>query len=172
MSRCAQTETLLDVVFAAAELSDGQIDHATECAECARSLAQARRFEDELHRAGTDLTPESLAPALAMSPVATESTGGSRVGSPYRWAGAGVAAAIAIAVVWVVSSALQPTAMPGQSGDRASDEHVVAWAMGIEEATRRSMGLWDPAQPSWELVRSERCGGSSIAFFEGVWANE
>ena len=172
MSRCGQTETLLDVVFSGAGLSSGQMDHATECAECGRSLAQARRFEDELHRVGAELTPESLAPAFAMSPVATESTGGPKVRSPYRWAGAGVAAAIAISAVWVVGSALQERATPGQTGSPASDEQVVAWAMGIEETARRSMGLWDPDQPPWELVRSERCGGSSIAFFEGVWANQ
>lgn len=169
MSRCGQTETLLDVVFSGAGLSSDQMGHATECAECARSLAQARRFEDELHRAGAELTPESLAPAFAMSPVATESTGGPRVRSPYRWTGAGVAAAIAISAVWVVGSALQERATPGQTGSRPSDDQVVAWAMGIEEIARRSQGLWNPAQPSWELVRSERCGGSSIAFFEGVW---
>jgi hypothetical protein len=60
MSRCAQTDGLLDAVFASADLTRSQADHAAGCSECARALAQARRFDGELDRTGAELSPELM----------------------------------------------------------------------------------------------------------------
>jgi plasmid stabilization system protein ParE len=60
MSRCAQTDRLLDTVFASADLARSDAEHLAVCTECSRTLAQARRFERELHRATAELSPEPM----------------------------------------------------------------------------------------------------------------
>lgn len=178
MSRCARTSVLLDATFTGSGLIRAQIDHAAACAECARALAQARRFDDELRRVGLELTPEASAHAVAANGGVSDVMKGRTMGWPLRWAWAAAAAsAVVIGVVWLGSN-IDESVAPGE-GRGPSDESVISWANGIEESARRSQGLWSPDQP-WELVRSERCGASAIAFFEGesaigermyVWAS-
>ncbi|HVM25698.1 MAG TPA: sigma factor [Candidatus Limnocylindrales bacterium] len=51
MSRCRQTDELLQAAFANEGLTRAQTTHVSECTVCARKLAAARRFDLELHRA-------------------------------------------------------------------------------------------------------------------------
>ena len=169
MSRCVRTDGLLEATFNGGGLSRDQIDHAVACVECARTLAQARRFEDELRRVGMDLTPESMADAIDAGAGASDGMGGRTMGWPIRWAWAAAAAgAVLIGAVWLGGTMNE--SVPSGESRGPSDERVLAWANGIEEAARRSQGLWNPDQP-WKLVRSERCGTSAMAFFEGQAAN-
>lgn len=71
MSRCRQTEALLDATFAGTGFTRAEADHAAGCSECARALAQARRFDAELSRAGLELAPEPMPAAAELTRVAT-----------------------------------------------------------------------------------------------------
>lgn len=51
MSRCRQTDALLDATFSMAGLTRAQASHAASCRACAQELAASRRFGVELHRA-------------------------------------------------------------------------------------------------------------------------
>jgi len=77
MSRCRQTDALLDTGFAGTGLTREQADHAARCSECARALAQARRFDGELHRVGAELSPEPV-PSAVLSVMGPGGTGMSR----------------------------------------------------------------------------------------------
>ena len=74
MSRCGQTGALLHAVFAGTDLTRAQEEHVRGCAECARAMSQARRFESELGRVGIELTPQPMPAAadLAATPAAPE----------------------------------------------------------------------------------------------------
>ncbi|MBA2631456.1 MAG: hypothetical protein H0U86_00400 [Chloroflexi bacterium] len=60
MSRCRQADALLEASFAGTDLTRAQADHMRRCAECARAMSQARRFENELGRVGLELSPEPM----------------------------------------------------------------------------------------------------------------
>jgi hypothetical protein len=62
MSRCAQTDAVLEAAFGAG-IANAQAQHAVGCSECARALAAARRFENELHDIGSELAPVPMATA-------------------------------------------------------------------------------------------------------------
>lgn len=170
MTRCRQTEAILDATFAGIDPTRAQAAHAAHCAECARSLAQARRFDNELRSIGTDLTPEPMHPAAE----------GSLEPAPdKRWAGLmtwrrGMVGGLALLLVAVLAEGGQ---WLGSLGDgltdvgnadvRPSDERVTNWARRIQEPALRLQGVRN-ADASWELVRVESCGSAGMAFFEGL----
>jgi hypothetical protein len=101
MSRCRQTDALLDAVFAAMDLTRSQAAHAASCSECAHALSQARRFDATLERIGVDLSPE-LAPAAAeLSVVETPDTTGGRLMTVRRGLVGGVVAAALVGAALV-----------------------------------------------------------------------
>lgn len=59
MSRCAQTDAILEASFGSG-ITRVEAVHAAQCPECARALAVARRFENELRTAGAELSPEPM----------------------------------------------------------------------------------------------------------------
>lgn len=98
MSRCHQTDALLDSIFAGTDITRAQADHAAGCSECARALAHARRFDGELHRIGLDLSPEAVSSAALAAPSLI------RGGRSMTWRrgvfGAAGAAVLLMAVVY------------------------------------------------------------------------
>jgi hypothetical protein len=59
MSRCAQTDAVLEAAFGAG-VSPAHAAHAAGCTTCAMALAEARRFEVELHEIGSVIAPEPM----------------------------------------------------------------------------------------------------------------
>ena len=97
MSRCPQTDGLLDAILARVDLTRSEAEHVAGCSECVRTLAQARRFERELHRASADLSPEPMPTPQEVLPVMNDSE--RRTGAFRRRALAGSLAAVGILVV-------------------------------------------------------------------------
>ena len=127
MSRCHQTDALLDATFAGIGLTRVQAGHASACAECARALAQARAFDNELHSVGFDLTPEPMPPAPETS---TESARDERRDRLMTWR-RGVVGGVAVVLLAAV------LAGGGQW----------PWSLGD--------GLWGPASPTISQRTSE-----------------
>ncbi len=67
MSRCHQTDAILDATFAGTDLTRTQAAHAAVCGECARALSQSRRFESDLNHVGLDVSPEPMPPAAEVA---------------------------------------------------------------------------------------------------------
>lgn len=101
MSRCHQTDALLDVIFAGSGLTGAQADHAVGCAECAHALAQARRFDGELQRIGAELLVEPTPAAAELNGLSTPTQRGEWMMTARRSliVGVGTAAVIAIALL-------------------------------------------------------------------------
>ncbi|MDQ3689807.1 MAG: hypothetical protein M3406_07210 [Chloroflexota bacterium] len=171
MSRCRQTEALLHATFAGIEITRVQAGHVSACAECAHALAEARAFDNELHSVGFDLTPEPMLPA----PVSLESARDERRDRPMRWRRGlvgGVAVVLLAAVVvgggqWPWSLGGDQLPGTGIAIDQPTDERVMSWASGIEEAALRLQGRRN-ADAGWELIRVEHCGSVGMAFFVGL----
>jgi len=171
MSRCRQTDALLDATFAGTQLTRAQAAHAAHCAECARALSQARRFDNELHSIGVDVTPESMHPTLEVSSESATDERRDRLMTWRRGTVGGVAVVLLAAVVvgggkwpWSLGDGLPGT---GIADDQPADERVMSWASGIEEAALRLQGRRNAAA-GWELIRVERCGSVGMAFFVGI----
>ena len=95
MRRCPQTDAVLEAAFGPGTSSANR-DHAAACPECARALATARRFENELRDTGLGLSPEPM-PAPEEVVIATDGAE-RRFSGPWRWvAGASVTAVLAVA---------------------------------------------------------------------------
>ncbi|MGH2444632.1 MAG: hypothetical protein ACRDGD_01110 [Candidatus Limnocylindria bacterium] len=168
MSRCRQTDALLDATFAGIEISRAQADHAASCTDCARALSQHRRFENELGRVGVELSPEPMPPASEVATAVTAVTvkPGVRFMSSRRnllVAGAG-AAVLAVAVFlggqWLGSTL----------GDRGgvggiAPQALNAWLDRALPAIISETGRRGADAAEWTPIQVEVCGGTAIAFW-------
>jgi hypothetical protein len=159
MTRCRQAAALLDAVFAGTDLTRAQAEHVRDCAECARAMSQARRFENELGRTATALTPESMPAAMELVELAETTDGGRRMTWGRGLLAGAIGAVLLLAVVvggsrWLPSvfEALQP----GVSADDldAWVDHALAGV--ADEGPGGGSDAWEPAQV-------EVCGESAIA---------
>lgn len=155
MSRCRRTDALLGAAFADEGLTTAQADHATECAECARALALAGRFDGELHRVGTELVEQQTS--------ATQSKGGR-----HMWRGA-LLAGTAVAVIALIVGSIQVWRDGPSIGlleDGPSAEQLTAW---LDRSLVVAHGQARPGGTSieeWAPARVEVCGDAVIAFFD------
>lgn len=182
MSRCRQTERLLDVTFSGSDLTRVQADHAVACGDCARALAEARRFDRELGRIGHDLAAEPMT-ATGPDPARRASTmSPPRLGHPLTW-GRGrwafVLAAVAVVLIAVMGVVRAPnpvvanwTSVPTSSERDALEADTVRACR--EQATRQQRvgreADW-PEDPSLQsvfrlpLVAHDQRGEASAALF-------
>lgn len=167
MTRCRQTDALLDAAFAGLDLTRPQADHPATCAECAHALAQLRRFDGELDRIGHELAPEPLLPTVdlaAVSPAAEARP----VVVTRRGLLAVTVGVLAIGVMlgggqWLSEAVGVPFRGAGSIGTADLDAWLVRVFPEVVDETGR------PADPSdWQPVHVERCGRGAIAF----WAEE
>jgi len=142
MSRCAQTDGLLDTIFAAADVTRSQADHAAGCSECARAMAQARRFDRELYRIGVEVSPEPMPAPEEVLPVMNDDE---RPAGGFRGrALAGGLAAVGILVVgaflggeWLggvigPDAGMQPGSVPVAAAMIGADpDHVLVTEDGV-----------------------------------------
>lgn len=73
MSRCARTNAILEASFGPG-ITGADAGHAAQCPDCARALAAARRFENELRTTGIELSPEPM-PAPETVVMVTDGSG-------------------------------------------------------------------------------------------------
>lgn len=169
MSRCHETDALLEAVFTDAQLSRAQAAHLAACAECAHLLSQARRFDTELGSIGLDLTPEPMPAAAELLAVTAPIP---RKGSPMTWKRNLIGAALAAgALVFAISAlggrglapgagraapSVGPLATPDPQLNAWLDEAVgVAWKTSGREGTPRTR----------DFVRVEQCGDLYTVLF-------
>jgi hypothetical protein len=165
MSRCARTDAILEATFSGAGLSTNEADHAAVCAECARALAGARRFDRELHLVGSELVPEPMPPGTVTATHGATIREGApmsrRIAIIAGVAAAALAAVLVGTVEWGGSDS--GAARPGP----ASDTEVTVWAQSaLAFVTRAEPDGGEAA--GWEPVRVERCGRTALAFFEAT----
>lgn len=98
MSRCGRTAALVEAELDGGRLTDAQSSHASQCPECARALAHARRFGRELHRAVLDLTPEAAPHGVV---TMSDGIGAEPVGWPRLALALAASAVVVIGVVFV-----------------------------------------------------------------------
>jgi hypothetical protein len=164
MNRCRETDALLDATFAGAELTREQADHATACTECAHALAQARRFDGELHRIGRQLAPEPLPSVGEITHLSTST--GRRSMARRRTLAVGAAGALLLAATifgggaWIGSLLTDEVQVGG-----ISPEALDAWvdqtlpiALQMAERPRTGDGGLEPAQ-------IETCGQTAVVFY-------
>ena len=162
MSRCHQTDALLDATFAGSDLTRQQAAHVAHCAECARALSDTRRFDAALARVGLDLSP-------ALAPSATEvlAADGShtkegrlmmtvRRGLISSVAGAVVIGSILIGARWL-SGEGPPAGIGSGPPAVALSGPLEDWLHDAEVATAASTGEILVGDAS-RLVRAEECG--------------
>jgi hypothetical protein len=164
MSRCSRTDALLDASLRGDVLTGSEADHATNCAECARTLAEARRFERELQTVGTELSPEPTPGGMITATAATNRDGWS---VNRRFAvGGGITAAVVVALVvgsFEPGGADEGSARQGATADARTDEWVQSARTFVTRADPDGGGA-----AGWEPVRIERCGRTGLAFFEAT----
>ena len=167
MSRCRQTDAILDATFAGAGLTRAEAAHVADCGECARATSQVRRFDAELGRVGVDLSPEPMPAGAELAAVTTPSPerGGRSMTLRRSLVGGAAAAAVLLAAVvfgggqWLGSTfggALPPGGIASEDLNAWLDN---ALASVIDETGRGAR----PAD--WEPVQVEECGTTAIAFF-------
>lgn len=166
MSRCHQTDALLDAIFVGTDLTRAEAAHIAACTECARALALARRFDGELQRVGLDMSPEPLpiTVELAVESAPMSIRGGRSMTWKRSLIGGVVAATLLVAVVfgggqWLGSrfgGALQPGGI--------APEDLNAWLgnalVSVIGETGRGARATD-----WEPLQVEECGTTAIAFW-------
>lgn len=159
MSRCHQTRALLAAVFAGIDLTRAQAEHVRECAECARAMSHARRFENELTRTGSALAPEAMPAARDLVRLPGSTSGERSMNRPRNLFGGAIVAILLLAVIvggsrWLPSmvEALQP----GVSADDLDAWVDQALAGIADEGPAGESDKWEPAQV-------EVCGESAIA---------
>ena len=96
MSRCARTGEIVEASFGPG-ITRADAGHAAQCPECARALAVARRFENELRTAGAELSPEPM-PAPEEVVMVTD---GSEPRSGWAWSRMVAGAAVTVVLVGV-----------------------------------------------------------------------
>lgn len=167
MTRCRQTDALLDAAFAGLDLTRPQAGHAAACAECAHALAQLRRFEGELERIGHDLAPEPMPPAeeVPVTPTKAMAGGAMTLRRGLVAIGVGVLAiGISLGGNWWLASLVGEPLRGGEAGSVAD---LRAWLdrafPRVVEETGRPVDA-----DHWRAVQVERCGRTAIAF----WAEE
>ena len=175
MSRCHQTDALLDATLVGTDLSRNQAAHAVHCAECARVLSEARRFDGALTRTGVELSPEPMPDAAELIAVDAAYRKEGRLMTVRRGLVGGAATAVVIGVVLVGVSWLSrdvgvggvggaPPAV-GLSGD------FDGWLQAAEDATAASTGdIFAGDAP--RLVRVEDCGRDFTAMLEDDGSHE
>lgn len=158
MSRCPETDVLLDSVFAAMELTRSQASHVASCAECAHALSQARRFDTGLERIGLDLSPEPVLPAADLLAAEPSYSKGGRLVRVRRGLVGGAAAVVLIGLLIVGARWLSASSGSGGIG---AEPHAAAiasdfdgWLEDAEEAA--SVGQISQGD-SPRLVRVEDC---------------
>lgn len=162
LNRCARTAALLDAAFSDAELTSLEAAHVAACAECARALALARRFDGELHRVAAELTADPSNGAAAMRQVRPELTGGPNVKRIPT-----VLAIAAIAAVGLLAVAVTSTVPVGQLqvGGIGADE-LARWINQARLAAHEADVGGQTEIDDWEPAQVEVCGGTVVAFFE------
>ncbi|MGH2380322.1 MAG: hypothetical protein ACRDG7_03760 [Candidatus Limnocylindria bacterium] len=164
MSRCRQTDALLDATFAGIELTRAQAEHVVSCADCAVAMAQLRRFDIGLTEAVAEIAGEPL-PSTAGLGVANALEGGQPMPQSRMRALAAVSAVgvLVVAVVLGVGT-LAPQLFGTPDDTAASPDQVNAWLDAAVVAAVESGGRND--HPSdWQPYQVEVCGPHAIAFF-------
>lgn len=164
MTRCRQTDALLDATFAGTDLTSAQAEHAAACSRCARALSQAHRFDAELERVGAHLAPEVLPAASDLTDVVepTRSRGSS---TSQRSVFGRVALAAVIVITLLGGGSWFGSAFGGRGqGDGIGAVELDAWLdraiTDVVATTGRGARGAD-----WRPVQVEACGKTAIAFY-------
>jgi hypothetical protein len=165
MSRCRQTDALLDAAFAGTQLTRARAAHAAHCVECARALARARRFEAELLSVGELVAPERL--TLEGAPAVMQVGPGGLLKTMRRGLlGSALVTVVFVAVAmngggWlgeVTSGFFAPAnAIPPRVLNSWLDRALDAV---IDETGRHTQAI------EWEPTQVETCGRTAIAFYQ------
>lgn len=177
MSRCSQTDSILQMIFADRDLTRDQMAHAALCAACAHAVAEARRFDRAMWLVGSEVTEEAL-PAAHTLPDSPDGEWEARSMGSRRSVATGVGVALAVVLAVVAGGPWLSTQLSDRLNLAAIQPEVVdAWveaarALAVAEAP---LGPRDPA--IWEPVQVEVCGEAAIAFYSDpnrqagyVWA--
>lgn len=187
MSRCRQTDSLLDSSLAGIDLTRAQAEHASRCQMCARAVMTSNRFDGALRRLAADLSPEQMPRPSA---IARTSPPQARATTIARWRGGisartgrpWIALAAAIVVLVVVAGVVSApdsvlgswTSVPTSSERGALDDTTVR-ACREQAATLQHVGEaagW-PEDSNLELVdrlplvAHDQRGEASAALFAG-----
>jgi hypothetical protein len=165
MSRCSRTDELLGATFGDAGLSSADADHAAACPDCARALADARRFDRALHVVGAELAPEPIPPGTATATDGAAIREGTPIGRRLAVIG-GLSAAIVVGVL--AGTAEWGAADSSHAAQLATtDAKTDAWVQSALELVSRAEPDGGEAA-GWKPVRVERCGHTGLAFFQAT----
>lgn len=161
MSRCRQTDQLLDATFAGTDLTRVQAEHVRRCAECARAMSQARRFENELGRTALDLAPEPMPAALDLAaPLQPTPSGGRSMSWRRGLLGAALSAVVVAVVVfgggrWLGSLLEGRVQVGTPTGNSAAGQAAEASAREAAEEAARVAALAARARGDAEVQSIE-----------------
>ena len=171
MSRCRQTDELLGATFAGTDLTRAQAEHVRGCAECARAISQARRFENELGRVGAALAHEPMPAIGDMTSTPTTTLNG---GTPMTLRRGLIGAFVTVAFVGIVGVAIiqlgtgiEPGSGTGeQAASLASPEAVLgAWLADVKGAAE-SEGREAWGDEPVHVLRADQCGETVTVVLE------
>jgi len=174
MSRCRQTDAILDATFAGAGLTRDQGAHVTVCAECARALSDARRFDATLERIGLELAPEPAPPVADLLSVGGSQPKGGRLMTARNGLIGGAAVVVVIGAIaiggrWLTSGGTVDGIGSAPAAVALSGE-LNGWLQDAENATDTSTGGTSDDTPL--LVRAEECGRDYTAVLQGDGGRE
>lgn len=169
MSRCHQTDAILDATFAGTDLTRTQAAHAAVCGECARALSQSRRFESDLNHVGLDVSPEPMPPAAEVAFLEDPyPKGGAWMTLRRVFAGGAIAVvvvgAVLIGVKWLPGN-VTPIGVGSEPPAAALAGEFDGWLRDAGEAVADSTGegLLGGAP---HVLRAEQCGREFTAVLE------
>jgi len=163
MSRCSQTDALLDAAFAGGDLTRSEADHVRACSECARALSLARRLDTELSCIGIELTTDPVPPAADL--IAAPAAGAEEARSMTLRRGllTGGVAAVLLAVSVFAGGQWLGSAL-GQLQPGVSAAELDAWVDHALRDIAVDVGA-DAEDEAWIPIQVEVCGESALAVF-------
>lgn len=157
MNSCRTSRSLLEAAVSGDPASPSDVEHATDCPQCARLLAQVRRFDAELLRATDELVTEPMAHYSA-DLAGRRNTMARRALTPVA------AGLVLVAMIFGGGRWLGSLFQAGAPGFQAAQVDLGDW---VEESLAIAIRDTNAASPpeNWAAVQVELCGDHAIAFY-------